>query len=42
VHLARRLEVDAESALRAEAASFVARFASWEKTTDRGDVTPWP
>jgi len=30
-HLSRRLEVDAESALRATVARFVARFARWEK-----------
>jgi tetrapyrrole methylase family protein/MazG family protein len=33
VHLARRLGVDAESALREAAARFTARFAGWEATT---------
>jgi len=38
-HLSRRLEVDAESALRAAAARFVARFARWEKTAEKGSAT---
>ncbi len=33
--LAHRLEIDAESALRAAIARFVARFAHWERATNR-------
>lgn len=51
VHLAHRLEVDAESALRAAAGRFATRFARWEnerrpalnseehRQTEKGDVT---
>jgi MazG family protein len=40
VHLARQLEVGAESALRAAAARFVARFSRWERVAGKGDATP--
>ena len=40
VHLARRLEVGAESALRAATARFVARFSRWERVAGKGDATP--
>ena len=35
VHLARRLEIDAESTLREAAASFIARFSRWERTKNK-------
>jgi len=35
VHLARHLEIDAESALREAAASFITRFSRWERTKNK-------